>query len=77
MITAGVGRHSRVSDEEARARTNLVIGATKRPSSTASAYNGRSRRMSIKRLLMLTAIALAIVVLALAGWATRALRAAA
>ena len=58
------------------AHIQLVIGMTTRRSPTAPAYIVRSRRTSIKRHLILTTIALAIVVLALAGWAVRALGAA-
>ena len=59
------------------AHTKLLLGTTTQPSPRAPAYNIRSRRTSIKRRVILTAIALTIVVLALAGWAVRALRAAA
>jgi hypothetical protein len=65
------------SEEEAMAHTKLVIGTTKAQSPKAPAYVVRVRRTPIKRRLILTAIALAIVLLALAGWAVQPFRAAA
>ena len=53
----------------------LVIGIT-RQSIPAPPDFARARRRPLKQRLMLAAIALAIVLLALAGWATQALRAA-
>jgi hypothetical protein len=52
------------------AQTKLAIGTTKRRSPTASAYVVRARRTPIRRHLIDTANALAIVLLALADWAT-------
>jgi len=52
------------------ARTKLVIGTTKRRSPTARAYVVRARRTLIRRHLIDTANALAIVLFALADWAT-------
>ena len=74
MITAGVGRRSRVSGGEAMALTKLVLHMTTRRSRTAPAFIVRPRRMPIKRRLIFTAIVLAIVVLALGGWAVQAFR---
>ena len=75
MIAAGVALRSRASGDGRKAHSRLVIDATMRPNRTAPAYHVRSRRTSSKRRLIFTAIALAIVVLALGGWAIRALRA--
>jgi hypothetical protein len=58
------------SEEEAMAQTKLVIGTTKRRSPTALAYVVRARRTPIRRPLIETANAPAIVLLALADWAT-------
>jgi hypothetical protein len=52
----------------------FVIGTTTRQSPTASAYIVRPRRRPLKQRLILAAIALAIVLLALGGWAAQALR---
>ena len=58
------------SEEEAMAQTKLVIGTTKRRSPTALAYVVRARRTPIRRHLIDTANGLAIVLFALADWAT-------
>ena len=58
------------------ANITLVTGSTTRQSPTARAYVVRPRRRPFKQRLILVAIALAIVLLALAGWAVQALRAA-
>jgi uncharacterized protein HemX len=58
------------------AENQLVIGTTKWQSPTAPADVVRARRTPIKRRLILTAIALAIALVAVAGWAVQALRAA-
>jgi len=52
------------------AQTKLAIGTTKRRSPTASSYVFRARRTPSRRHLIDTANALAIVLLALARWAT-------
>jgi len=54
----------------------LVSGTTTRQSRAAPAYVVRRRRRPLKQRLTLAAIALAIVLLALAGWAAQGLRAA-
>jgi hypothetical protein len=56
--------------------TRLVIGTTTRQSPTAPAYVVRPRRRPLKQCLLFVAIALALVLLALGGWAAQALRAA-
>src|SRR5512133_2313892 len=58
------------SEEEATAQTKLVIGTTRRRSPTDPAYVVRARRTPITRHLIDTADALAIVLFALADWAT-------
>ena len=52
------------------AHTKLVIGTTNRRSPTAPAYVVRARRTPIRQHLIDTANALAIVLFALADWAT-------
>jgi multisubunit Na+/H+ antiporter MnhC subunit len=71
-------RAATFSEEEAMAKTRLVIGTTTRQSPTAPAYVVRPRRRPFKQRLILAAIAiaLALVLLALGGWAAQALRAA-
>jgi len=56
------------------AHITLVTDTTTRQSRTARAYVVRPRRRPLKQRLILAAIALAILLLALAGWATQALR---
>jgi multisubunit Na+/H+ antiporter MnhC subunit len=58
------------------AHIRLVTGTTTRQSPRAPAYIVRPRRRPLKQRLILAAIVLAIVLLALAGWAVQALRAA-
>jgi multisubunit Na+/H+ antiporter MnhC subunit len=58
----------------AMAHITFVPGTTARQSPTARAYVVRPRRRPLKQRLILAAIVLAIVLLALAGWATQALR---
>jgi hypothetical protein len=55
------------------AQTRLLIGTT-RQSVSASPPFARSRRRPMKQRVLLTLIGLAIVVLALGGWVTQALR---
>ena len=55
------------------AHVTLITGTTTRQRPTAGAHV-RPRRRPLKQRLILAAIALAIVLLALAGWATQALR---
>jgi len=62
------------SEEEAMAHITLITDTTTRQRPTARAYVGRPRRRPLKQRLILAAIALAILLLALAGWATQALR---
>jgi hypothetical protein len=56
------------------ANITLVPGTTTRQSPTPRAYVVRPRRRPLKQRLIFAAIALAIVLLALAGWATQAFR---
>jgi cytochrome b subunit of formate dehydrogenase len=67
-------RAATFSEEEAMAHITLVTGTTTRQRPTARAYVVRPRRRPLKQRLLFIAIALAIVLLALAGWATQALR---
>jgi hypothetical protein len=62
------------SEGEAMARNTLVIGTTKRQSMPARSAFATVRRRPIKQRLMLAVIGLAIVLLALGGWAAQALR---
>ncbi|HEY8775314.1 MAG TPA: hypothetical protein VIM33_02410 [Gaiellaceae bacterium] len=56
------------------AHIRLVPGTTTRQTPTAHAYVVRPRRRPLRRRLLFAAIAFAIVLLALAGWAIQALR---
>jgi hypothetical protein len=69
-------RAATFSEEEAMAHIALVPGTTARRRPTAHAYVVRHRRRPFKQRLILVAIALAILLLALAGWVAQALRAA-
>ena len=56
------------------AQTRLVIGTIARQSMPARPVFARSRRRPINRRLIFTLIGLAVVLLALGGWAAQALR---
>ena len=62
------------SEGEAMARTRPVIGTTTRQSIAAQPGGARIRRRPIKQRLLLVLIAIAIVLLALGGWAAQGLR---
>jgi hypothetical protein len=57
------------------AHSTLVLSTTTRPSRTARANVIRRRRGPLQRRLILTVFALAILLLALGGWAVQAFRA--
>jgi hypothetical protein len=59
------------SEEEAMAHSRLVLSTTTRPSRTARANVIRRRRGPLRRRLILTVLALAILLLALGGWPFR------
>jgi hypothetical protein len=56
------------------AYTRLVIGTATRQSPKAPAYVVRPRRRPLNQRVLITVIGLAIVLLALGGWAAQALR---
>jgi len=62
------------SEGEAMARTRPVIGTTTRQSNAAQPGVARTRRRPIKQKLVLVLLGLAILLLALGGWAVQALR---
>jgi len=62
------------SEGEAMVQARLLIGGTARQSVPAPPTFARSRRRLINQRLILTVIGLALVLLALGGWAAQALR---